>query len=182
MNKNVLLCVTGSIAAYKMPELVGSLVEEGAQVKVVMTKAAERFVTPLTMEIKSKQKVPCDLFDYDPEVGIEHVEFGKWADMIVIAPATANIIGKLAHGMADDLTTCTCLATQKPVLIFPAMNTNMWLDEMVQKNVQILNDSLKYRVFEPVEGQLACGVVGIGKMRSDLLEIILGINKYELKN
>lgn len=162
-NKRVLLCVTGGIAAYKAVALTSKLTQLHAKVKVIMSEHATKFVTPLTFQAISRNPVYIDTFDeIDPEK-IAHIDLAEWADVIVIAPATANVIGKLAHGIADDMVTTTLLATTKPVFLAPSMNVHMYQHPSVQQNVDILA-SRGYRFIEPGEGYLACGYVGKGRM------------------
>ena len=162
-NKRVLLCVTGGIAAYKAVALTSKLTQLHAKVKVIMSEHATKFVTPLTFQAISRNPVYIDTFDeIDPEK-IAHIDLAEWADVIVIAPATANVIGKLAHGIADDMVTTTLLATTKPVFLAPSMNVHMYQHPAVQQNMDILA-SRGYRFIEPGEGYLACGYVGKGRM------------------
>ena len=170
MSKNIIVGVTGSIAAYKSPELVRRIRELGLLVKVVMSQAAHEFITPLTLQAVSGSEVYAQLFDARMEAGMGHIELARWADLIVIAPASANIIAKLALGMSDDLLTTLCLATRAKIVLAPAMNTEMWLHKTVQRNVQQLqNDGIE--ILPPREGVLACGEVGPGAMM-DVAEII----------
>ena len=162
-NKRILLCVTGGIAAYKAVALTSKLTQLHTQVKVIMSEHATKFVTPLTFQAISRNPVYIDTFnEIDPEK-IAHIDLAEWADVIVIAPATANIIGKLAHGIADDMMTTTLLATTKPVFLAPSMNVHMYLHPAVQENMEILA-SRGYEFIEPGEGYLACGYVGKGRM------------------
>lgn len=161
--KNVVLCVTGGIAAYKAADLVSRLKKMGANVDVLMTESACEFITPLTLEVLSGRRVVTDMFDRDFPWEVEHISLAKKADVFVIAPATANFIGKAAHGIADDMVTTTYLATKAPVLIAPAMNTGMYTNPVVQENMEILR-SRGIRFVEPEAGRLACGDVGKGKL------------------
>ena len=175
MPKNIVLGVTGSIAAYKAVEVVSSLVKQGNHVTVIMTSCAQRFVTPVTFQTISKNKVITDLFvdseNYDPE----HVALAEQADLIVIAPATANFIGKIASGIADDALTCTVMAAQSKVIIAPAMNDSMYLNPIVQDNLKKLM-KLGYKIIEPEKGRLCTGRVGIGRLAS-VKKIVDVINK-----
>ncbi|WP_409253651.1 bifunctional phosphopantothenoylcysteine decarboxylase/phosphopantothenate--cysteine ligase CoaBC [Bacillus sp. SCS-153A] len=161
--KNILLCVTGGIAVYKAAALTSKLVQAGAQVKVIMSASARQFVTPLTFQALSRNDVFTDTFDEkNPEV-IAHIDLADWADLVLVAPATANVIGKLANGIADDMVTTTLLATTAPVWIAPAMNVHMYGHPAVQKNITELY-SFGYRYIEPSEGYLACGYIGKGRL------------------
>ena len=161
--KNIVLCVTGGIAAYKAADLVSRLKKFGAEVDVLMTASACEFITPLTLEVLSGRRVVTDMFDRDFPWEVEHISLAKKADAFVIAPATANFIGKAAHGIADDMVTTTYMATKAPVLIAPAMNTGMYTNPVVQENMEILR-SRGVRFVEPEAGRLACGDVGKGKL------------------
>ncbi|MGD6803623.1 bifunctional phosphopantothenoylcysteine decarboxylase/phosphopantothenate--cysteine ligase CoaBC [Rossellomorea vietnamensis] len=161
--KKILLCVTGGIAVYKAAALTSKLVQAGADVKVIMSSSARQFVTPLTFQALSRNEVFTDTFDEkNPEV-IAHIDLADWADLVLVAPATANVIGKLAHGIGDDMVTTTLLAVTAPVWIAPAMNVHMYGHPAVQKNIRELY-SYGYRFIEPSEGYLACGYVGKGRL------------------
>lgn len=170
MKKNVLLGVTGSIAAYKAADLVRRLQDAGCEVRVVMTACAEKFITPLTLETLSKNIVARSMFAQDAEWGMAHISLAQWANVYVIAPATANIIGKIAHGLADDMVSCTAITTKAPVVIAPAMNTHMFTNEVVQKNIEKLK-KFKISIVEPKTGKLACGDVGQGAL-ADIDKIV----------
>lgn len=161
--KTVVLGVTGCIAAYKACEIVSRLKKSGANVEVIMTPHAAQFVQPLSFESLSGNRVITDLFDRDFEFEIEHISLAKKADVFVIAPATANTIGKIAAGIGDDMLTTTVMACKAPKIIAPAMNTNMYENELVEQNLAKLKKQ-GYRIIEPVSGRLACGDVGKGKM------------------
>ena len=161
--KRILLGVSGGIAAYKSVSLLRLLQKAGAEVRVVMTQAAQKFVQPLTFEALSHHRVYTDLFPASGDPDVVHVQLGKWADVILIAPATADFIGKLAHGLADDLLTCVLLATEAPVLIVPAMESQMWEHRAVQRNVRILRER-GCEMVAPGEGPLASGAQGIGRV------------------
>ena len=161
--KNIVLGVSGGIAAYKACELVSRLKKLNAAVHVIMTDSASEFVTPLTFQALSLNQVNVDMFESPNYWEIEHISLAKLADVLVIAPATANIIGKLAGGIGDDMLSTTVMATKAKVIIAPAMNTNMYDNPVVQKNIQHLKE-LGYSFVEPEEGRLACGDVGRGKM------------------
>ena len=159
----VVLGVTGSIAAYKACELVRLLVKRGDDVHVVMTEHARAFVTPLTFQTLSRNPVECDLFADPQDWKPGHVSLAASADLVVVAPATANILAKMAHGIADDLLSATLLATKAPVVVAPAMNDGMWDNPATQANVATLA-SRGVRFVAPGEGELACGTSGRGRM------------------
>ena len=161
--KTILLGVTGSIAAYKIASLASMLVKKQANVHVIMTKNATNFINPITFETLTGHKCLIDTFDRNFEFQVEHVSLAKQADMIMVAPASANVIGKLAHGIADDMLTTTILACKCPKLISPAMNTAMYENSIVQDNLKIL-EKYDYEVISPASGYLACGDTGAGKM------------------
>ncbi|MCR5172870.1 MAG: bifunctional phosphopantothenoylcysteine decarboxylase/phosphopantothenate--cysteine ligase CoaBC [Treponema sp.] len=161
--KTVILGVTGSIAAYKAASLASLLVKNHANVHVIMTRNALNFINPITFETLTKNKCLIDTFDRNFEFKVEHVSLAKEADIFVIAPATANVIAKAVHGLADDMLTTTFLASKCPKLICPAMNTAMYDNPVTQENIKLCN-KYGYKLVEPVEGLLACGDVGRGKM------------------
>lgn len=161
--KNVVLGVTGGIAVYKAVDLVSRLRKQGANVYVVMTEHAKSFVTPLTFQSMSQNYVTHDMFEEPKTWDVEHIALAKRADVFVVAPATANVIGKVAHGIADDFLTTTLMATKAQVIFAPAMNTNMYENPITQKNIESLK-ALGYQFIEPGSGRLACGDVGAGKM------------------
>ena len=162
-NKNILLCVTGGIAAYKAAELVRLLKTSNAFVKVLMTKSAQEFITPLTMQALSGEKVHTDLLSTEAEAAMGHIELAKWCDLIVVAPCSANSLSKIAEGRGDDLLSAVCLATESKIFIAPAMNQAMWKDKRTQKN---LSKSIKagLNIIGPASGEQACGDVGDGRM------------------
>lgn len=162
-NKQVVLGVSGGIAAYKSAELVRRLRDAGAQVRVVMTQAAREFITPLTLQALSGHPVHGDLLDPAAEAAMGHIELARWADLVLIAPATADLMARLAQGRGDDLLTTLVLATDAPVAIAPAMNQAMWRDPATQANLGILLER-GVRVFGPGAGEQACGDVGPGRM------------------
>ncbi len=162
-NRNLLLIVTGGIAAYKTPELVRRLSEHQVTVRVVMTRGAQAFITPLTLQAVSGHPVHDDLLDPAAEAAMGHIELARWADLIVVAPATASAIARLAHGFADDLFSTLCLATDAPIAVVPAMNRLMWAAPAVQRNVELLTGDGKL-IWGPDEGSQACGEVGAGRM------------------
>lgn len=173
-NKTILLGVTGSIAAYKAAALASSLVKLHGDVHVIMTENATQFISPITFETLTGNKCLVDTFDRNFEFQVEHVSLAKRAQMVMVAPATANVIGKLAHGIADDMLTTTILATKAPVYVAPAMNTNMLENPVVQENLDKLR-CIGYTIIPSASGRLACGDVGNGKMPEpeDLLWYIL---------
>jgi phosphopantothenoylcysteine decarboxylase / phosphopantothenate---cysteine ligase len=163
LNKKILLCVTGGIAVFKAAALTSKLTQEGAQVKVIMSQSACKFVTPLTFQALSRHDVYTDTFDEKNSEVIAHIDLADWADIVLVAPATANVIGKVANGIADDMITTTLLAVTAPVWIAPAMNVNMYAHPAVQKNMETLRD-YGYQFIEPSEGYLACGYIGKGRL------------------
>ena len=161
--KNILLGITAGIAAYKTCELVRKFQKQGAQVTVVMTPNAEKFVSPLVLASLSKNKVYCEQFDYK-NYDIEHISLAQKADIFVIAPATANTISKIAHGICDNLLTSVACAFNKPILLVPAMNVNMYENRLIQENITKLEALENFFVLPPEEGELACGVCAKGRM------------------
>ncbi len=161
--KNILLCVTGGIAVYKAAALTSKLTQAGANVKVILSESALEFVTPLTFQALSRNDVFTNTFDEKDSKVIAHIDLGDWADLTLVAPATANVIGKLANGIADNMITTTLLAATSPVWIAPAMNVNMYNHPAVVKNIQTLHE-FGYQFIEPSEGYLACGYVGKGRL------------------
>ena len=162
-DKNILLGITGGIAAYKIANLASMLKKQGANVKVIMTENACQFITPMTFETLTAQKVYTDTFDRNFEFKVDHIELGKWADVFLIAPATANVIGKLANGIADDMLTTTALAMRCPIVVSPAMNTAMFENKVVKHNIMKLR-TYGMDIILPASGHLACGDTGAGKM------------------
>jgi phosphopantothenoylcysteine decarboxylase/phosphopantothenate--cysteine ligase len=165
--KRILLGVTGGIAAYKSPDLVRRLREQGAEVQVVLTAGAREFVTAMTFQAVSDREVRSDLWDPEAEKAMSHIELARWADFVIIAPATADFIARLATGQADDLLTTLCLATDRPIALAPAMNRLMWSNAATQANVATLR-SRGIHVWGPGEGDQACGEVGAGRMLEPL--------------
>jgi phosphopantothenoylcysteine decarboxylase/phosphopantothenate--cysteine ligase len=161
--KKIILGVTGGIAAYKTPELVRCLRDRGAEVQVVMTRSAEQFVTATTLQAVSGLPVRANLWDKDAEAAMGHIELARWADLVLIAPATAEIMSRLASGAAPDLLTTLCLATEAPLVIAPAMNHVMWSNPAVQANRQLLEER-GVRILGPDSGDQACGETGEGRM------------------
>ena len=179
MAKKIIIGVTGSIAAYKACELVRRFVCAGCDVHVVMTDHAKEFVTPLTFRTLSRNQVEGDMFAAPQDWKPEHIALAESADALIIAPATANILAKLAHGIADDMLSSVALAVRAPIWVAPAMNEGMWLNAATQTNLAILRER-GVRVIEPESGELACGVTAKGRMAEP--EIIfreLGIRNEE---
>lgn len=163
--KHILVGISGGIAAYKIPELIRLLKREGADVQVVTTKNALEFVTNLTLQTVSGHKVYTDVFAAINEHSTEHISLPDWADLMIIAPATANILGKMAHGIADDALTTTFAAMRKPVLIAPAMNTNMYESPATQQAISTLSQWSNISMLDCAQGELACGTIGKGRMQ-----------------
>ena len=164
--KTIVLGVTGGIAAYKSANLASMLVKLNADVHVIMTQNATHFITPMTFETLTNNKCIVDTFDRNFSFDVKHVSLAKRGDLFVVAPCTANVIGKLAHGICDDMLTTTMLATKAPKLIAPAMNTGMWENPILQDNLTKLQ-GYGYHIIEPIIGRLACGDTGTGKMNSE---------------
>jgi phosphopantothenoylcysteine decarboxylase/phosphopantothenate--cysteine ligase len=165
MKKNVVLGVSGGVAAYKALEIVSLLVKQGINVDVIMTKSATEFVTPLSFQSLSQNMVICDMFAEPRAWEIQHISLAQKADVLLIAPATANIIGKVANGIADDMLSTTIMATKAKVIFAPAMNTNMYENPIVQDNIKKLK-SFGYEFINPIEGRMACGTTGAGKFEN----------------
>lgn len=176
--KTVVLGVTGSIAAYKMANVASSLVKEGAEVHVVMTKNATNFINPITFETLTSHKCLVDTFDRNFEFNVEHVSLSQKADVILVAPASANIIGKLANGIADDMLSTMALAASCKIIVSPAMNTFMYKNNIVQDNLKKLK-SYGFEIIEPAVGRLACNSVGEGKLPDE--EILVDYIKQEIQ-
>ncbi|MGL6105335.1 bifunctional phosphopantothenoylcysteine decarboxylase/phosphopantothenate--cysteine ligase CoaBC [Romboutsia sp.] len=164
-DKTVVIGVSGGIAVYKVLDVISRLRKLGVNVYVIMTKSATEFVTPLSFQSLSQNYVVCDMFEDPKTWDVEHISLAKRADVFLVAPATANVIGKMANGIADDMLTTTVMATKGKVLIAPAMNTNMYENPIVQRNIDILKE-LGYDFVEPESGRLACGDTGKGKLAS----------------
>lgn len=175
INKNILLGISGSISAYKSLDLIRKLQDQGANVRVVMTKSAESFITPLSVAILSKNDVATDN-NLNQNCTINHIEISKWPDLIIIAPATANILAKLSSGISDDILSTICLATTSPIAISPAMNTNMYSASATQENLKKLN-SRGILCWGPEYGVQACGDLGLGRMLN-ISELLVLIIKY----
>lgn len=175
-DKNILLGITGGIAAYKAAALTSLLTKKGANVQVIMTHSATKFITPLTLQTLSKNRVLIDTFDEDEPKAVSHIDAADNADLVIIAPASANIIGKFAHGIADDMLSTTLLAVKSPIFIAPAMNVNMYESLPVQANMKLLAER-GVQFIEPNEGMLACGYVGKGRM-AEPEEIVERLEEY----
>ena len=170
----VILGITGSIAAFKGAQLASLLVKQGRDVHIIMTSAATKFIAPLTFQSLTKHRVYVDMFDEVLFEDVRHISLAQRADVFVIAPATANVIGKIASGIADDMLTTVVMATKAPVLICPAMNTAMYENAIVQQNIDKLA-GLGYHFVEPKEARLACGDLGRGAL-ADAPDILRAIN------
>ena len=172
--KTVVIGVCGGVAAYKMPNLASMLIKLHANVHVIMTENAKNFINPIAFESLTSTKCLVDTFDRNFQFHVAHVSLASQADLMIIAPATANVIGKLAHGIADDMLTTTAMACKAPMLIVPAMNTNMYENPILQDNLKTLASYGK-KIIEPATGMLACGTTGKGKMPepSEMLQYIL---------
>ncbi len=166
--RKILLGVTGGIAAYKSADLVRQLKKAGHEVRVVLTRGAEAFVTPLTFQALSGEPVRTSLLDPEAEAGMGHIELAKWADLVVIAPASADFIARLAQGMADDLLTTVCCATEAPIAVAPAMNQAMWRNGRTQRNLRLLEQDPQIELWGPDQGDQACGDTGPGRMLEPL--------------
>lgn len=164
-NREILLGVTGGIAAYKSADLCSKLVQLGAKVSVILTPSAHKFIGPATFEALTNRPVNTDPFQAQEHFQGEHIGLARRADLVVVAPATANTIARIANGFSDDLLSTTLLATTAPVVVAPAMNCDMWAKAAVRRNVQQLRDD-NYYIVDPEEGWLSCGQIGAGRMAS----------------
>lgn len=178
--KNIIIGMTGGIACYKVCELITYLVREGANIDVIMTQNATEFITPLTIETLSKHKVVIDMFEKKEHIEVEHISLARKVDLILVVAATANIIGKVANGIADDMLSTTIMATTAKVVFAPAMNNQMYNNAIVQNNIEKLKN-YGYEFINPVEGNLACGYKAIGKLASKdtIIEKIQNLLKEE---
>lgn len=174
--KKILLAVSGGIAAYKAAPVASKLYQSGYEVKVILTESAQKFITPLTFQTLTRQAVYTDTFEEKEPAVVSHIDLADWADLVLIAPATANVIGKLANGIADDMLSTTLLATKADVLIAPAMNVNMFNHPAVKKNMETLA-AFGWRFIEPNEGLLACGWIGKGRL-AEPEELINAVHMY----
>ncbi len=176
--KKILLGISGGIAAYKTAEMVRSWIKSGAEVEVIMTPAAQKFITPLTLETLINRQVHTELFPESQFSATVHIDLADWADIVIVAPATANTISKIRMGIGDDLLSTVCLAAWRKTVLAPAMNSNMWINPAVQENLELLKNR-GYLVIEPSAGDLACGYTGIGRLPD--LYIIEHWLKYALQ-
>ena len=181
INKNIILGVTGGIAAYKSAEIVRHLKKSGSSVRVVMTSSAEEFITPLTLQALSGNRVSTDLLDAESEAAMGHIELAKWADAILIAPATANTLARLSSGRGDDLLSTVSLAFDGPISIAPAMNQAMWKDNRTQENLENLQKK-GFQICGPGSGEQACGDVGLGRMLEPLEILELFSSSFDQGN
>jgi len=179
LNKKILLVICGGISAYKSLEIIRFLKKNGAEIKTILTSSAKEFITPLSVASLSQGKVYSDLFNVENETEMDHIALSRWADVILVAPATANTISKLAQGTTDDLASTVLLASDKHVYLAPAMNVRMWEHPSTKKNLDILQN-IDYRIIGPEIGDMACGEYGEGKM-SDPLIIVKEIDNYFFK-
>lgn len=172
-NKNVVIGITGGIACYKVCEIISHLVRDGINIEVIMTKNATEFITPLTIETLAKNKVVIDMFEKKEHIEVEHISLARKADLMLVVPATANIIGKVANGIADDMLSTTIMATTAKVVFAPAMNNEMYNNKIVQDNIKKLK-KYGYEFINPIEGNLACGYKAIGKLatKETIIEFI----------
>ena len=175
-NKKILLIISGGIAAYKSLDLIRILKKNGSLVKTIMTKSSTKFITPLSVASLSQEKVYTELFNSESEAEMDHISLSRWADAIIIAPATANIISKIGSGLADDLATTVILASNKQIFIAPAMNVMMWEHKSNQNNIKQLK-KFGYLLIGPIRGDMACGEYGLGKMTDPNL-IYENLNNY----
>ncbi|PIJ55245.1 bifunctional phosphopantothenoylcysteine decarboxylase/phosphopantothenate synthase, partial [Erwinia sp. OLMDLW33] len=173
--KRIVLGVSGGIAAYKAPELVRRLRDRGAEVRVVMTDAAKAFITPLSLQAVSGYPVSDDLLDPAAEAAMGHIELGKWAELVILAPATADLIARVAAGMANDLVTTICLASAAPLAVVPAMNQQMYRALPTQHNLQVLAQR-GVMIWGPDSGSQACGDIGPGRMPDPLATVHYAVN------
>ena len=171
--RKVLVALTGGIACYKVPYLVRSLHKAEAEVRGVMTEAATKFITPLTIETVTTRPVAVQMFPSGEFVATRHIDLAEWPDLIVVAPATANFLGKVASGISDDLLTTIICASAKPVMIAPSMNPQMWKHPATQRNVRFLKEN-GYQILDPTEGDMACEHWGVGRMMEpeDIFNIV----------
>jgi phosphopantothenoylcysteine decarboxylase/phosphopantothenate--cysteine ligase len=176
-NKRIVLGVTGGIAAYKSAELIRRLKDHGADIRVVMTDGAKAFITPLTMQAVSGNEVADSLLDEKAEAGMGHIALAKWADLVLIAPTTADVIAKISHGLANDLLSTICLATGAPIAIAPAMNQQMWAAKATRANMDILKHR-DYLIGGPAAGHQACGDIGYGRMLEPNELVALVLNHF----
>ena len=175
-NKKILLIICGGIAAYKSLELVRILKKKNVTIKTILTNSAKKFITPLSITSLSQGKIYDNLFDHRNEVEMDHISLSRWADIILISPATANIISKLSNGLADDLATTVISASNKKIFLVPSMNVRMWKNKINQNNVNKLRENY-FKIIGPIIGDMACGEYGEGKM-SEPIKIVEVLDKY----
>ena len=175
-NKKILIIIGGGIAAYKSLDLIRLLRKENVEVKTILTKSGKEFVTPLSLTTLTNSKVYEDIFDKNSEAEIDHIALSRWADLIIVMPTTANFMSKLSIGRAEDLATTVLLASNKEILLVPAMNVRMWLHKATQTNLKTLQD-FGYLFIGPEKGEMACGEFGEGKMSSPR-QIYIYLNNY----
>ncbi|MEH6457977.1 MAG: bifunctional phosphopantothenoylcysteine decarboxylase/phosphopantothenate--cysteine ligase CoaBC [Cocleimonas sp.] len=182
-NRRILIGISGGIAAYKTAELARALIKNGAEVRVCMTKAATEFITPLTLQALTGNPVHSELLDTEAEAGMGHIELARWPDLIMIAPASADLIARIANGLANDLLSTICLATDKPIHIAPAMNRLMWSNVATQHNCKTLSQR-GFALHGPAEGEQACGETGAGRMleAQELADIVVAELNADLKD
>ncbi len=176
--KKILLGITGGIAAYKAADLASKLTAGGAVVRTIMTESACKLIGPVTLQAVTGQPVYTSMWTGPEDFKIGHIQLADWADCIVVAPATADIISKVAGGICDDLLSTTlCACWDRPVLLAPAMNNKMWANPIVQKNVAILQEQLKFKTVGPEAGRLACGTEGVGRMAEPaaIIEVLIAL-------
>lgn len=178
INKKILLGISGGIAAYKCPDLIRQLKKKGAEVRVILTASAGQFVSFLSLQAVSGNPVSQDLFDSDADLSMRHIELAKWADLVIIAPATANIIAKLTQGIADDLLSTLCLATPATIAVLPAMNKEMYFAAITQKNIAKLQARANFLIWGPDAGQQVCGDVGLGRVLEPVAIVELADNFF----
>ena len=181
-NINIVIGITGGIAAYKACDIVSYLKKDGFNIDVIMTKNACEFITPLTLETLSGNKVITDMFERPDHREVEHISLARKADLFLIVPATANILGKVANGIADDMLSTTIMATKAPVIFAPAMNDGMYSNPIVQDNIKKL-ENYGYKFIEPATGHLACGYDGKGKLakKEDIIDYVKLVVEKEKK-
>ena len=180
-NKKILIIIGGGIAAYKSLDLIRLLKKNKVEIKIILTKSGKEFVTPLSLATLTKSKIFENIFDKDSEAEIDHIALSRWADIIIVMPTTANFMSKLSIGRAEDLATTVLLASNKDILLVPAMNVRMWLHKATQANLKILQD-FGYLFIGPEKGEMACGEFGEGKMSSPRQIYAYLKNYFDKKN
>ena len=180
-NKKILIIIGGGIAAYKSLDLIRLLKKNKVEIKIILTKSGKEFVTPLSLATLTKAKIFENIFDKDSEAEIDHIALSRWADIVIVMPTTANFMSKLSIGRAEDLATTVLLASNKDILLVPAMNVRMWLHKATQANLKILQD-FGYLFIGPEKGEMACGEFGEGKMSSPRQIYAYLKNYFDKKN